>query len=317
MSLQRITLCHAGLGGEWFERIQKSCAAWATVEMAPEKSPAARDAVLASDIVVGWPESSTIAEGRCRFFQCGSTGYEAYIGQGLEKKPGFVMSNSAGTMSIPVAEHGIALMLAGTRNLSRHAQDQVNCHFERYPPYREVTGTTACICGLGSIGTELARRCLGLGMKVIGVRQDSSKPHPLVSEIYPLEHLADAVARADHVFIVLPLNLITRGCFNARIFASMKRGSGLYSLARGAHIIESELITALENGQVGFAGLDVFTQEPLPAQSALWGAPNTLITPHCSGRSAHEFRRMCDLVVDNLQRFHARQELRNVVMKNF
>jgi len=316
MKKTQIALCHDGLGRPCLERIRDAASEWAYVQAVPQTSAAARDAVLASDIAIGWPDVEWLVEGRAVFFQCGSTGYESYTGKRLEAKPRFTMSNSAGTMSIPVAEHGIALMLAGARNLPLHARDRANRHFERYPPYREVTGTTACICGLGGIGTEIARRCLGLGMHVTGVRADAKKPHPLVKEVYPLEKLAEAVSSADHIFIALPLNSATRGCFDSRIFSAMKRGTGLYSLARGAHIVEADLLEALETGRVGFAGLDVFTQEPLPETSPLWAAPRLFITPHCSGRSEHEFSRMCELVVDNLQRFHAGQDLRNVVMKN-
>lgn len=316
MTKVQVAICHDGLGSPWLEQIRQAAAPWASVVAAPQGSSEARTAVLTSEVVVGWPQVDWLLEGKASFFQCGSTGYESYSGKGLESKAGFRMSNSAGTMSIPVAEHGIAMMFAGTRNLPRHARDQEKRHFERYPPYREVTGSTACICGLGGIGTELARLCLGLGLRVVGVRQIASQPHPLVKTVYPLAQLHEAVHEADHTFIALPLNSTTRGCFHAGIFQAMKRGSALYSLARGAHLVEPDLIAALEEGQVGFAGLDVFTQEPLSPESRLWTAPNVFITPHCSGRSVHEFERMCALVVDNLQRFHEGRALRNVVMHN-
>jgi phosphoglycerate dehydrogenase-like enzyme len=304
------------LRGTWLERIRASCQSWATVESAPEKSLAGREQVLASDVVVGWPDAEPVVTGKARFFQCGSTGYEAYVGKGLEQKKNFVMTNAAGTMSIPVAEHGIAMMMAGARNLWRHAQDQPHRRFERQTIYREIAGSTACICGLGSIGTEIARRCVGLGLHVVGVRRDLARTHPIVRDIFPLSRLAEAVSAADHVFIALPLSAATRGLFNATLFSAMKRGAALYSLARGAHIVDEDLLAALHSGQVGLAGLDVFASEPLPPESPWWSAPNTMITPHCSGRSEHEFRRMAELVMENLAQFHAGGELRNVVMKN-
>lgn len=312
----QITICHDYLVGALLARVRAACAAWAEVVALPEGTAPDiyRAEVLRSEVAVGWPKPEWLLESPVKFYQCGSTGFEAYSGRGLETKPGFTMCNSAGTMSIPVAEHGIAMMLAGTRQLVRHAQDQARRHFERHPPYREVFGTTACICGLGGIGTELARICLGLGMKVTGVRRNAAQPHPLVKDVFPLDRLADAVSTADHVFIVLPLEAETRGIFNAKIFSAMKRGAGIYALARGAHLVEADLIAALESGQVGFAGLDVFTQEPLPATSAWWSAPNVFITPHASGRSVHEAERVCELVIENLARYRAGQPLRNVVM---
>lgn len=298
-------------------RLEQYCADWAELKWVPqnEHPDTARATLADCAVAIGWPKPDWLLASSVRFFQCGSTGYESYVGKGLETKPRFTMANSAGTMSIPVAEHGIAMMFAHTRRIDRHARDQTQRRFERQPPYREVWDTTACICGIGGIGTQLARLCRGLGMKVIGVRKDATHAHPLVEKIFPLDRLADAVAEADHVFIAFPLTAETRGIFDRRIFAAMKPGAALYALARGAHYVEADLVAALRSGQVGFAGLDVFTQEPLESTSALWDEPNCLITPHASGRSVREHERFCDLVIANLEAFRAGGPLRNVVMQ--
>ncbi|OAM89182.1 D-2-hydroxyacid dehydrogenase [Termitidicoccus mucosus] len=297
-------------------RFEKACAEL-EVDLAwlPQNTPEAdaRAELNRSDIALGWPDPKWVLESSIAYFQCGSTGFEKYVGKGLETKPHFVMCNAAGTMSIPVAEHGIAMMLAGTRNLHVHAVDTVNRRFERRPPYREVFEKTACVCGLGNIGSEVARLCHGLGMTVIGV--DIAKSHPIAKEIYPLEQLALAVSKADHVFITLPLTPQTTGCFNKKIFEAMRPGTSLYALARGAHYVIDDVVEALRNGRLGFAGLDVFTEEPLNPASPLWTAPNCLLTPHCSGRSVREHERLADLAIGNLKKFKAGEPLRNTVMK--
>ncbi|AWI08352.1 D-2-hydroxyacid dehydrogenase [Ereboglobus luteus] len=298
-------------------RFEKVCAGLdAELTWLPQNTPEreARAVLNQSTIAIGWPAPEWVLESNLAYFQCGSTGYEKYTGRGLETKARFVMCNSAGTMSVPVAEHGIAMMLAGTRNLHRHAVDTVQKRFERQPPYREVFEATACVCGLGRIGSEVARLCNGLGMRVIGV--DVLKEHPIAKEIFPLEQLDRAVAKADHVFITLPLTEQTTGCFNKRIFDAMRPGTCLYALARGAHYVVDDVVGALKNGRLGFAGLDVFTEEPLNPGSPLWTAPNCLITPHCSGRSVREHERLADLVIENIKRFKAGQPLLNTVMKN-
>ncbi len=297
-------------------RFEKACAEL-EVEPTwlPQSTPGAeaRAELNRSDIALGWPDPEWVLESRLAYFQCGSTGFEKYTGKGLETKPHFVMCNAAGTMSVAVAEHGIAMMFAGARNLAAHAVDQAQKRFERRPPYREVLDTTACVCGLGNIGGEIAVRCQGLGMKVIGV--DMRKTHPVATEVYPLEELAAAVARADHVFIALPLTPRTTGCFNKKIFDAMRPGTSLYALARGAHYVVDDVVEALRSGRLGFAGLDVFTEEPLNPASPLWTAPNCLLTPHCSGRSVREHERLADLAIENLRRFKAGEPLRNTVMK--
>jgi phosphoglycerate dehydrogenase-like enzyme len=277
-------------------RFEKACAELdAGLTWLPQNTPEAqaRAAINQSDIIIGWPAPHWVLESNVPYFQCGSTGYEKYVGKGLETKPHFTMCNAAGTMSMQVAEHGIAMMLAGARNLHTHAIDTASKHFERKPPYREVSGTTACICGLGGIGTEIARFCRGLRMNVIGV--DIIKTHPDATEIFPLEQLAQAVAKADHVFVTLTLTPRTTGCFNKKIFDAMRPGACLYALARGAHYVTADIVEALHNGRLGFAGLDVFTEEPLNPASPLWTAPNCLITPHCSGRSVREHERLAEI----------------------
>ncbi len=297
-------------------RFEKACAGLdVDLRWLPQNTPEpeARAALNRSDIALGWPEPKWVLESNLAYFQCGSTGYEKYAGKGLETKPRFVMCNAAGTMSIPVAEHGIAMMLAGTRNLHLHAVDAAGRRFVRRPPYREVFGATACVCGLGHIGTEIARMCKGLGMEVIGVAR--SKTHTIASEVYPLDRIREAVTRADHVFIVLPLNAQTAGIFDKTLFDAMRPGTCLYALARGAHYVAGDLVDALKNGRLGFAGIDVFTEEPLNPGSPLWTAPNCLITPHCSGRSVREHERLADLVIENIKRFKAGEPLLNTVMK--
>ncbi|OAM88114.1 D-2-hydroxyacid dehydrogenase [Termitidicoccus mucosus] len=298
-------------------RFEKACAEL-EVELTwlPQDTPEAeaRAELNRSDIALGWPEPKWVLESSIAYFQCGSTGFEKYVGKGLETKPHFVMCNAAGTMSIPVAEHGIAFMFAGARHFAEHAVDQTQKRFERRPPYREIAGATALVCGLGNIGTEIASRCRGLGMDVIGV--DIKTTHPLASEIFPIERLGEAVAKADHVFCVLPLTPQTTGIFNKTIFAAMRPGTCFYALARGAHYVAADVADALHGGRLAFAGLDVFTEEPLNPDSPLWTAPNCLLTPHCSGRGVREHERLADLAIDNLKKFKAGEPLRNTVMKN-
>jgi len=87
----------------------------------------------------------------------------------------------------------------------------------------------------------------------------------------------------------------------------------LINISRGALVDEPALINALQEGTIGGAALDVFSQEPLPESSALWGMPNVLITPHVSGSNPHYDRRVTDLFIDNLKRYLAGEPLRNKV----
>ena len=201
----------------------------------------------------------------------------------------------------------------GWGRLPEHVRDQEARRWQRPPPYREVTGTTACVVGLGDIGTELARRCIGLGMDVVGVRGDPRKGHEVVQKIYPSSRIAEAVAGADHVFLALPETSATRGLFDDALLARMKPGACLYNLARGPILDEEALLERLTSGHLGGAGLDVFDEEPLPPEHPLWGLENVLITPHAGGRSVREHDRLVALFTENLRRHREGAPLLNYV----
>ena len=288
-------------------------ATWERIEQA---APAAvyRPALNRSQIVIGWPNPAWLRLSPILFHQLPSVGYDNYLNVGLEEKTGFALCNARGVMSIPVAEHFFALMFALTRHLPEHIGDKASKRWQRRPPYGEVAGSTACIVGLGDIGSEIARRCLALGLRVIGVRQHPEKGHEFVQEVYPVPQLKKALAQADHVVLIFPAGSGMERSFDAGVFEAMKPGAYFYNLARGSIVDEGALIERLQIGHLAGAGLDVFSEEPLPLDSPLWTIDNVIITPHVAGRSFREFDRLCDLFIANLERFLLDKPLLNQVI---
>lgn len=106
------------------------------------------------------------------------------MGLGLGDREGFVLANASGVLDVACAEHMLALMFALSRRLDAHARDQTGQVWQRQGIYRELYGSTACVVGLGNIGSAVAQRLLALGIRLVGVRRGGS-PHPLVLPIYP------------------------------------------------------------------------------------------------------------------------------------
>jgi D-2-hydroxyacid dehydrogenase (NADP+) len=288
----------------------------ATWERIDQSAPEAvfRSTLNHSHIVIGWPDPAWLGNSPVRFHQLPSAGYDNYLHAGLEEKPAFALCNARGVMSIPVAEHFLALMLALARRLPEHLLDMTGKKWQRRQPYGEVSGSTICILGLGDIGSEIARRCLALDMKVIGVRQHPEKGHELVQEVYPVRQMKKALARADHVVLIFPAGPGTDRFFDAATFEAMKPGAYFYNLARGRVVDEEALVEYLRKGHLAGAGLDVFYQEPLLPENPLWSVNNVIITPHVGGRSIKEFDRLCDLFIANLERFFLGAPLLNQVI---
>jgi len=296
-------------------RVAAACAGWATFERVAQDFPAPELAELLNrtEIVVGWVPANLLRPSAVSTYLCGSAGYDAYVAVGLDKKPDFRLTNAAGIMTIPIAEHCLTLMLALTRQLPVIIDQQRRKHYERRWDAGEVFGTTACIVGLGGVGNELAKRCRALGMRTLGVCRDPSRHAGAVDVLFSDRELKSAVAEADHVFAVLPGGPATKHLFNADVFRSMKRGARFYTASRGSVTDEAALIEALVSGHLGGAGVDVFAREPLSPESPLWEMGNVIVSPHSAGLSSRLNGRLADLFVENLQRIQAGTSLVNEI----
>jgi phosphoglycerate dehydrogenase-like enzyme len=140
------------------------------------------------------------------------------------------------------------------------------------------------IIGFGAIGRECAAILKAMGAKVVGIKHSSYDPwlDKNTDAIYHPEYLSKAIEDCDHVVSILPGTKDNDNIIDKRVFSSMKNGSFFYSIGRGNSCDEMDLIWALKNGIIAGAGLDVFAEEPLPANSELWNLSNVLITPHSS-----------------------------------
>ncbi|MGE3150776.1 MAG: NAD(P)-dependent oxidoreductase, partial [Pseudorhodoplanes sp.] len=127
------------------------------------------------------------------------------------------------------------------------------------------------------------------------------------------DRLAEVIGRADYVFLCLPLIPATRNLFDAAMLARMKPGARLVNLARGGIVDEQALIAALESGHISGAVLDVFANEPLPADDPLWRARNLIITPHISGSTLDWKEQISAAFNDMVADLRAGKALRNVV----
>lgn len=295
--------------------IKTAANGWVTVEQVKQGQLASgrEKASIEATIVMGWPNPERLLSGPCEFLQLPSVGYDQYVGKGFAERAGFRLSNASGVMSIPVAEHWLAMALALTRHIDRHVEDRRLNRWQRCESYRELHDTVLCVVGLGSIGTEVARRGLALGMRVIGVRQHPERGHDLVKDVYSTRQLEEVLPKADHVVSLLPDSAATRGLFGQRLLGRCRPGAFFYDLGRGSVVDEAALVECLRSGHLGGAGLDVFETEPLPEGSALWNLDNVIITPHSAGRSIREFDRMCNLFVENLGALREGRIPRNVV----
>lgn len=224
-----------------------------------------------------------------------------------------LLTNASGVFSIPIAETVMAYILAVVKRLPEFWARQREHRWEKLP-LRELRGLTVGIVGLGDIGTEVARLCRAFGMHVLGLRRHPT-PSDVADEVLPPDRRDELLSRSDFVVIAVPLTAKTRGMIGKAELAAMKADAWLINISRGAIVQEEALVEALRKGRIGGACLDVFAEEPLPAENPLWDMPNVLITPHQSWSSPHIEEREVDLFLENLRRYVAGEPLLNVVDK--
>jgi hypothetical protein len=179
---------------------------------------------------------------------------------------------------------------------------------------RGLYGRTVGIVGLGHTGSELAVRLKAMGMNVFGYRRSAGSPPAGIDRLYCAENgdtLDELLADSDFIVLAVPLNNATHNLIGRRELSLMKRSAYIINMARGAVIDEEALTEALYAGQIGGAGLDTFTKEPLPADSALWDAPNTLITPHATPQVPDRTGRSIDIIRENIRCYRAGEPLLN------
>jgi phosphoglycerate dehydrogenase-like enzyme len=178
-----------------------------------------------------------------------------------------------------------------------------------------LSDCTLGIVGLGAIGGEIARRAKAFGMRVLAVDPVRTDKPEGVESLWPLERLTDLLGHSDFVVIAAPHTPRTAGMFDRATIQRMKRSAYLINIGRGVIVKLDDLCEALAAGEIAGAALDVFEQEPLPAEHSLWSFENVLITPHVAACSVHIAERHLEVLLDNIRRFVAGQPLRNLVSK--
>ncbi|MGA7974251.1 MAG: D-2-hydroxyacid dehydrogenase [Pseudolabrys sp.] len=194
-----------------------------------------------------------------------------------------LVTNIRGIHGAPVSEATIAFMLSLARDMPRtvHAQDR--SEWERWPA-QLLAGKTVGILGVGLIAEYLAPICKAFGMTVIGIT-GAPRATPGFDRMVKRDDLIAVAPELDFLVALVPMSADTRNIVGEQVFKAMKPSAYLVNVARGGVVDEEALIKALEAGEIAGAGLDVFSQEPLPATSPLWKAKNLTVFPHLGGYS--------------------------------
>jgi phosphoglycerate dehydrogenase-like enzyme len=296
----------------------------------PEDIPGdhwSRAEILYTDRILPAPEQAPAL----RWIQFHTAGIDHAIDHPILRKPDLKTTTLSGAAASKSAEYALMMMLGLGQHLpeiiayqkrSEWPKDQ----YERFSP-TELRGSTVGIVGYGSIGREIARLLYSFGATVLATKRNPMRPSDngympedqgdqsgdLVFRLYPSEALKSMLRECDFVVVTVPLSAHTRKMIGSEELAAFKQSAYLVDISRGGVIDSQALYNALKDRRIAGAALDVFEEEPLPAESPFWKLNNVILTPHISGSTPHYGRRAVALFQDNLHRYLADMPLLNTV----
>ncbi|NIR30433.1 MAG: D-2-hydroxyacid dehydrogenase [Gammaproteobacteria bacterium] len=285
----------------------------------PQDQSALRAALRGADVLLGWSfRDASLREawedaGALRWIHWGGAGVDAVLLPELAESD-VVLTNSRGVFDRSMAEYVLGLVLAFAKDLPRTLDAQRRGEWD-YRCTERIHGRTVLVFGVGSVGREIARMLRAAGMRVLGVGRRARTGDPDFGEVHAASGLDALLGDADYVVAAAPHTSETAGLFDAQRFAAMRPSARFINVGRGTLVDETALVTALETGAIAGGALDVFRTEPLPQDSALWRAPNLIVSPHMSGDYKDHHRALARIFIDNFRRYRRGEPLLNVVDK--
>ena len=279
-----------------------------------------------ADVIIGYCDQTLLERARrVTWIQLGRAGAERCVAAFAATGRHPLLTNLQRIASPQIAEHAISMMFSLTRNLHSYGDVQRESRWQRAErgglvaqarpdgDMWEIAGKTLLVVGLGGIGREIAWRADALGMTVIATRASSRKGPSYVEYVGLAPELLSLTERADVVMNAAPLTRDTRGLFDREFFQRMKPSAYFVNVGAGGSVVTTDLVAALEAGELAGVGLDVIDPEPLPKGHPLWGMANVVITPHVAWSSDLRLERVWVLIQENLRRYVSGEPMLSVV----
>ncbi|MDA3630672.1 D-2-hydroxyacid dehydrogenase [Saccharopolyspora sp. WRP15-2] len=308
-----VVALHGGTPPAELERIS-TCAELRYAEA--EELPTA---VVGADVLFVWdfrsgaiPEAWPHADA-LRWIHSSSAGVDRLLFPELRDSD-VVLTNSRGVFDRPMAEYVLGTVLTFAKDMHTTLRLQDRKQWQHRVTER-IAGKSALVVGTGPIGRAIARQLTAAGMRVSGAGRIGRSGDPDFGDVHASSDLPHVIGAFDYIVLAAPLTEQTKGLVDAEALAHCRPSARLINVARGELVVESDLVAALQTGQLAGAALDVFEAEPLPESSPLWEMPNVLISPHMSGDTVGWVDELVDLFIANVRAYTEGAQLSNVVDK--
>lgn len=283
-----------------------------SIETLPRKEKPSDDQLARTEAIMcaGMPAGLLPRFQKLRWAQAMTAGVEGWLA--LPDLPAdLTLTCARGTHRESMPENIIGSIFYVSKPYAAAVAEQKNAKWV-HRVAQPLNGKTLGILGIGEIGAEVARMAAAFGMRVIGTKR-RVEPVPHVEEVMPAERTDEVLAQSDFVLLLLPATPETDNFIDAGKLAKMKPGAWLLNFGRGHLINDADLIAAVKAKTIAGALLDVFRQEPLPADHPFWGTEGIIVLPHIGGPHPQRDRIVARLFVENLGRFLDGKPLTQIV----
>lgn len=273
------------------------------IELRIAEASTLSQALPGTDVLLMWDFFSTALKDaygsadRLEWVHAAAAGVDSLLFDELVDSP-VTVTNARGIFDRPIAEFVLSYILMHAKSSIGSLDDQAAKKWNRRST-RDIAGTKALIVGTGAIGRGIARLLKAVDIDVTGAGSRARSGDADFGEVIDSATLPEHVAGFDWVIDIAPLTEKTERLIGTEAFAAMDDTAVFINVGRGDTVDTDALVTALRDGQIAGAGLDVFDEEPLPADHPLWSMDNVIITPHMSGdtngwrmRLAEQFHRL-------------------------
>jgi glyoxylate/hydroxypyruvate reductase A len=267
--------------------------AWTSAETMPPH-------IAEIDIILGWkfPQELPKKAKKLKWIQSIGAGVDHIIGQ-PELSKDVIITRTIGDLDVLMAEYVLGFCLYFTLQVPRLLENKNQAKWEPFPT-NKLEGKALALLGLGAIGSTIALKAKGLGMHVLGAKKTEGSTKG-VDQLFIGDQWTNMLPQADFFVIALPITPETEGLVKADALKLLKKDCYLINISRGKIVDEHFMIKMLKDKKLAGAALDVFDEEPLPADNPLWKMPHVVISPHIAGVSQPEG--ICPEFYENYQRF--------------
>ncbi len=266
------------------------------------------DVAQINELKTHWSWASSL-----KWIHAAVAGVDAFCFEEIRNAP-IILTNAGGIYNYAIAEYVTGVIIAHERNFPRLYQNNALKNWEPFTS-SSVQGKNALIIGPGQIGRTCAQSLAALGMNVRGIGCHSTLNDSDFERIDHMNSIEEHIGWAHHIIVTAPLTPQTHHLLNEKLFQRCRSSVHLINVGRGSIINTSDLISALERGEIGAATLDVLETEPLNPLSPLWDIPSVLITPHIAGEVTGFETALVDQFIENASYWIQGQPLKNIVDK--